>query len=287
VDEAATAAAEDLTAIAERDPAAGGSWRLVLDTYSSYQAVCGYRVANAVLHGDAVAAADLATRSLARRISEDAKARTGVEIHPAARIGRRFVLDHATGTVIGETAELGDDCYILQGVILGATGIAANPTGKRHPTIGSRVEIGAFARLLGPITIGDNCMIGPSAVVVTDLPAGSCLRLVNQCQVKSPHTGLEVFGVIPRPEGWIEIHGEDLAEADVTATDSSDRELVNLPVRVIERTQHRLTCHIRPGSLRPEDEPVLRLTNAAGERILLTQLGLVWRVLRRTARVSA
>ena len=107
---------------------------------------------------------------IARAISQWSKMWTGIEIHPGATIGRRLVIDHGTGIVIGETAEIGDDCLLYQGVTLGGTG---KDTGKRHPTIGNNVMIGAGAKVLGPLVIGDNSRIAAGAVVLSDIPSNS------------------------------------------------------------------------------------------------------------------
>lgn len=105
---------------------------------------------------------------LARVLSQITRFMTGVEIHPAAQIGRRFFIDHAMGVVIGETTIIGDDCVLYQGVTLGGTG---NESGKRHPTLGNNVMVGTGAKVLGNITIGDNVKIGGNSVVVKDVPA--------------------------------------------------------------------------------------------------------------------
>ncbi len=107
---------------------------------------------------------------LARWVSQLAKRRTGVEIHPAATIGRRLVIDHGTGIVIGATAEIGDDCLLYQNVTLGGTGAHK---GKRHPTLGNNVMVGAGAKVLGPFKVGDNARIAANAVVLTEVPPNS------------------------------------------------------------------------------------------------------------------
>ena len=107
-------------------------------------------------------------RSLARVLSQITRHITGVEIHPAAQIGKHFFIDHAMGVVIGETAIVGDNCVLYQGVTLGGTG---NETGKRHPTLGNNVLIGAGTKVLGPVYIGDNARIGAGSVVLCNLPA--------------------------------------------------------------------------------------------------------------------
>ena len=104
---------------------------------------------------------------LARWLSQRAKRRTGVEIHPAATIGRRLVIDHGTGIVIGETAEIGDDCLLYQGVTLGGTG---KDVGKRHPTLGNNVMVGSGAKVLGPFKVGDNARIAANSVVLREVP---------------------------------------------------------------------------------------------------------------------
>ena len=107
---------------------------------------------------------------LARAISQRSRRRTGIEIHPGATIGRRLVIDHGMGIVIGETAEIGDDCLIYHGVTLGGTG---KDVGKRHPTIGNNVLIGTGAKVLGPIRVGDNSRIAANSVVLKEIPEDS------------------------------------------------------------------------------------------------------------------
>lgn len=107
---------------------------------------------------------------IARFISQASRRRTGIEIHPGAKIGKRLVIDHGMGIVIGETAEIGDDCLLYHGVTLGGTG---KETGKRHPTIGNNVLIGTGAKVLGPFTVGDNCRIAANSVVLGEVPPNS------------------------------------------------------------------------------------------------------------------
>jgi serine O-acetyltransferase len=154
---------EDLTAAQERDPAARNVGRgEILLTYGGVQALLAHRVAHAM---DEVGV-PLAPRMLANVM----KVVTGIEIHPAARIGRGLFIDHGSGVVIGETAEVGDDVTMYQGVTLGGTGFAR---GKRHPTVGDEVMIGSGAKLLGPIDVGPRSKIGANSVVIHDVPANS------------------------------------------------------------------------------------------------------------------
>ncbi len=152
---------ETLRAYQRRDPAARGKLEILL-LYSGVHATLYYRLAH-WFHRHQLC-------FLARCISQWARFWTGIEIHPGATIGRRLVIDHGTGIVIGETAEIGDDVLIYQGVTLGGTG---KDVGKRHPTIGNNVMVGAGARVLGPITIHDNVRIAAGAVVLQDVPEGA------------------------------------------------------------------------------------------------------------------
>jgi serine O-acetyltransferase len=152
---------EDIAAVLERDPAARSKLEIVL-LYSGLHALWWYRIHHWMWkHG---------WRFLARTLSQLARWLTGVEIHPGATIGRRFFIDHGMGVVIGETAEVGDDVTLYQGVTLGGTTLNR---GKRHPTIGNGVVIGGGAKILGNIHIGDNCRIGAGSVVLRNVPTDS------------------------------------------------------------------------------------------------------------------
>ena len=154
---------EDLTAAQERDPAARTVGRTeMLLTYGGVQALLSHRISHA-LHDSGI---PLAPRFLANVT----KVVTGIEIHPAARIGRGLFIDHGSGVVIGETAAVGDDVTMYQGVTLGGTGFAR---GKRHPTVGHEVMIGAGSKLLGPIDVGERSKIGANSVVIHDVPPNS------------------------------------------------------------------------------------------------------------------
>src|ERR671932_173697 len=153
----------DLTAAQERDPAARTLGRLeILLTYGGVQALLSHRVAHA-LHEAGIPLAPHA-------IAYASKAATGVEIHPAARIGDSLFIDHGTGVVIGETAEIGDNVTLYQGVTLGGTGFQR---GKRHPTVEDDVVVGSGAKLLGPIRVGRGAKVGANSVVIHDVPPNS------------------------------------------------------------------------------------------------------------------
>ena len=164
---------EDIAAVRERDPAARGAVEIFL-LYPGLRAVRMHRRANWCFRHN--------LRFLARYISQRAVRKTGIEIHPGATIGRRLFIDHGSGVVIGETAEIGDDVTIYQGVTLGGTG---KDVGKRHPTIGNNVLIGSGAKVLGPFKVGDNSKIAAGATVLREIPpnctaVGVPARVVKQ-----------------------------------------------------------------------------------------------------------
>lgn len=152
---------QDLQAVFDRDPAATSRLEVIL-TYAGFHALLAYRVAHWLkIHG---------VPFLPRLISQLARWLTGIEIHPSAKIGTGFFIDHGMGVVIGETAEIGDSVTLFQGVTLGGTG---KERGKRHPTIGNHVVVGAGAKILGAIKVGDNVKIGANSVVLKNVPANS------------------------------------------------------------------------------------------------------------------
>lgn len=152
---------EEIALIKEKDPAARSSIEIFF-LYSGFKAIRSYRRAHKLYLKKHY--------FLARWISERARRRTGIEIHPGATIGKGLFIDHGTGVVIGETVEIGDNCLIYQGVTLGGTG---KDKGKRHPTLGNNVMVGSGAKVLGPLYIGDNAKIASGAVVLSNVPANS------------------------------------------------------------------------------------------------------------------
>jgi serine O-acetyltransferase len=180
----------DVRAAQERDPAAAGvSAPGILAAWPGVHALLAHRVAHAL--------ASAGVPVLPRLIAYASRTLTGVEIHPSARIGRGLFIDHGMGVVIGETAEIGEDVTLYQGVTLGGTGFAC---GKRHPTVQDNVTIGSGANLLGPITIGHGAKIGANAVVINDVPPNSTV-------VGNPGHPVRVDG--RRPEGpdadWVHL----------------------------------------------------------------------------------
>ena len=153
---------EDIEVVFERDPAARSTWE-VLTCYPGLHALVWHRVVVNRLWR-------FGARWLARWLAHWSRWLTGIEIHPGANIGRRVFIDHGMGIVIGETAEIGDDCTLYHGVTLGGT---SWNKGKRHPTLGRSVVVGAGAKILGPLLIGDGAKVGSNAVVVRDVPPGA------------------------------------------------------------------------------------------------------------------
>jgi len=197
----------DVAAARDRDPAAQGvSTFEILTGWAGVQALLAHRVAHALLE----AGVPLAPRGIAYLT----RAVTGIEIHPAAKVGPEFFIDHGSGVVVGETAEIGRRVTLYQGVTLGGTGFQR---GKRHPTLGDNVTVGSGAKLLGPISVGDGAKVGANTVVVEDVPPGSTV-------VGNPGHPVRVEG--RRVEGpdadWIHLP-DPIAEAIKTLSERISR----------------------------------------------------------------
>ena len=164
---------QDLQAVFDRDPAATSTLEVIL-TYAGFHALLAYRISHRLK--------SMGVPFFPRAISQLARWLTGVEIHPSAKIGTGFFIDHGMGVVIGETAEIGDYVTLFQGVTLGGTG---KERGKRHPTLGNHVVVGAGAKILGGITIGDNVKIGANSVVLKNVAANSTVIGVPGRVIKS------------------------------------------------------------------------------------------------------
>lgn len=178
---------EDIRVVFDRDPAARTFFE-VLTTYPGLHAIVLHRLAHRLWHWG--------LKWLARLLAHFARWITGVEIHPGAQIGRRVFIDHGMGVVIGETAEIGDDCTLYHGVTLGGT---SWQKGKRHPTLERGVIIGAGAKVLGPITLGEGSKVGSNAVVVKDVPAGATAvgipARILETALASPETAFSAYAV--------------------------------------------------------------------------------------------
>ncbi len=186
---------ENIRVVFDRDPAARSTLEVVT-CYPGFHALTLHIVAHGLWLRD--------WKLLARIVSHASRFLTGIEIHPGATIGRRVFIDHGMGTVIGEHAVIGDECSLYQGITLGGLGLASKP-GKRHPTLGKGVVIGAGAKIIGPIEIGDDAKIGPNAVVIKDVPAGATMvanlarmvdKSVDQQRIeKAEQLGFSAYGV--------------------------------------------------------------------------------------------
>lgn len=182
---------DDVKAVKERDPAAKNTAEILL-TYSGLHAVLMYRVSHKLYQKKRF--------TTARILSQTARFFTGIEIHPGATIGKGLFIDHGSGVVIGETAEIGDNCTLYQGVTLGGTG---KDTGKRHPTLGNNVLVGSGAKVLGPFKVGDNSKIAANAVVLKEVPPNSTAvgipaKIVKSGGTKIPQNDLDQIH-IPDP----------------------------------------------------------------------------------------
>ena len=189
---------EDIAIVKEKDPAARSSFEILL-TYSGLKAVRSYRRAHWFYH------------TIARIISQRARHKTGIEIHPGAQIGKGLFIDHGMGVVIGETTIIGDNCLLYQGVTLGGTG---KDKGKRHPTLGDNVMVGAGAKVLGPINIGNNVKVAANAVVLKDIPD-------NCTAVGVPARIARMAGQKVQQQDLDQIHIPDLTMEDITMLKSA------------------------------------------------------------------
>ena len=199
-----------LAAYQRRDPAARSKQEIFL-LYPGVHAVLYHRVAHWLYKHE--------LHFLARCVSQWSRCWTGIEIHPGATIGRRLVIDHGMGIVIGETAEIGDDCLIYQGVTLGGTG---KDSGKRHPTIGNNVLIGSGAKVLGPFRVGDNARIASGAVVLREVPP-NC-------------TAVGVPAQIARQKGVKPVYYADCVD-QVDVKDPVEADIVGLAQRICQLEQ--------------------------------------------------
>ncbi|MGN6669572.1 MAG: serine O-acetyltransferase [Trinickia sp.] len=222
---------EDIATIRERDPAARSAWE-VLTCYPGLHALVFHRLAHRCW---------LARRHwLARFISQLARFLTGIEIHPGATIGRRVFIDHGMGVVVGETAEIGDDCTIYQGVTLGGTSLTRGS--KRHPTLARGVVVGAGAKVLGGFTVGEDAKIGSNAVVNKPVPAG-CTAVGNPARVIKPadpqrspeHAAFFAYGITPNAEDPVSLALHGLIDHA-----SNEKQRVDEIVAALERLGARL-----------------------------------------------
>ena len=233
---------EDIAAIMERDPAARSKLEVVL-CYPGFHAIALHRLANAVWRRGWII--------LARVISHVGRFLTDIEIHPGATIGRRFFVDHGSGAVIGETAEIGEDVTLYQGVTLGGTSLEP---GKRHPTIGNCVVIGSGAQVLGPITVHEGARIGANAVVLKDVPAGVTM------------VGIPAKPVLPRTSSEKpEFHAYGTPNADLPDPVAKAVEGLLAEIAALQARLTELEAQTQPGSSDPATDQAEKDSRPAGE----------------------
>ncbi len=210
---------EEIDVIRERDPAIHSNWEAFL--YPSFKVMLSYRRAHRLyLKGHYF---------WARWVSQRAARRTGIEIHPGAEIGNRFFIDHGTGVIIGETTVIGENCTLYQGVTLGGTG---KDHGKRHPTLGNNVLVGAGAKVLGPFTIGDNSRVGAGSVVLEEVPANSTV-------VGVPGRVVRRRDDLSHPQDELDqVHFPDPLLAEINALELDNDRLQ----KRIEDLEYQITC---------------------------------------------
>ena len=245
---------EDIYSVFDRDPAARNVFE-VLTAYPGIHAVLFHRLNHALWR--------LGLKWLARFLSAITRWLTGIEIHPGAKIGRRFFIDHGMGVVIGETAEIGDDCTLYQGVTLGGT---SWNKGKRHPTLGNNVVIGAGAKVLGPFKVGDNARIGSNSVVIKEVPANATVVGVPGRVVEAGAATEEVRREIARKLGF-DAYGAtpDLPDPEAHAINQMLDHIHALDRTVRQLCQTLREAGIEPGELRLPELNGCALHSAASQ----------------------
>lgn len=306
----------DIENLAKNDPAAGqtkNKEKYVWESYKGLKAIMYYRIANHLLNfetnclitnsSSAFSTDEDYTiihdymRMQARRLSERAATETTIEINPAAQIGKGFVIDHGVGTkvapgiakfstVIGETCIIGDNCTLLNSVLLGAavineasTGKDGVAKGKRHPTLGNKVTVCAGVRILGDIKVGDNVTIGPCCVITKDVPAGYNVTIVNQLQysrpndksTEKPKENKPAFHGVTKWKGALKLFGDNLSACElsiVTFDDGVEGDVEGLNVSVIEKTENEILFRIDVKEIPALDNYSLRIRTPSYEYIL-------------------
>jgi len=234
---------DDLLALKEKDPAAC-KLDYIFKSYLSFRAVVGYRIGHTIYCEQRIETDK--RKQIARRISEEVKVETQIEIHPAAQIGKRFIIDHGVGVVIGETTIIGNDCYILQGVIIGSRGIAYNKPGKRHPTIGNNVQIGGGVRVLGAIDIGDNVIINPNCVVTSNVPANTIVSISNQMQISynKNRKHVLIYGIVPKENDEFEVYGRNISELVLYFIDENTNIVNDIKVEILSINKEKICAKV-------------------------------------------
>jgi len=224
-----------------------------LPTFDSFESVMYYRISNTLYYCKSINKELRVETALA--ISEEAKVKTGIFIHPAAKIGERFVIDYGVGTVIGDTCKIGDDCYMLQGVILGSKNIKDNISGKKdHPIIGKNVVIAAFARIVGDVKIGDDAVINPHCIITQDVPEKTEVVITNQLQLCTPplKEKIKIYGIVPENGGIFSIYGTNFTNPSLSLVDENQEEIKEIECSIISNDAKFIKCKL---SLKDKIDP--------------------------------
>jgi serine O-acetyltransferase len=244
---------DDIRSVFERDPAARSTLEVLL-TYPGLHAVWIHRLSHRLWRWH--------LKLLARLLSQLARWLTGIEIHPGATIGKRFFIDHGMGVVIGETAEIDDDCTLYHGVTLGGT---SWEKAKRHPTLGKNVVVGAGAKILGPITIGDNARVGSNSVVVKDVPAGATVvGIPGRIVLAKDDVNSEKRRAMAEKIGF-DAYGQHHGQLPDPVTQALDRILDHLHAvdDRLESLDRALQSGPKKGENRGKEDEVIALASAA------------------------
>lgn len=306
----------DIINLADNDPAAattGNRTKYVWEAYKGLKAVMYYRIANHLLdfeHNCLMTQSSLTTeedvemmkdymRLQARRISERAAMETTIEINPAAQIGKGFVIDHGTGTkvapgesqfstVIGETCVIGENCTLLNSVLLGAavinqasSGEEGVAKGQRHPTLGNHVTVCAGVRILGNVKVGDNVTIGPCCVITTDIPAGYNVTIVNQLQYSRPTLEYEseeheakpaIYG-LTLDRNMLKLFGSNLEGCTLSVVvfnKDQETEVGGLSVKELEKSSNAISFAVEVQGILKPTRFSLKISTPTYEYILIT-----------------
>jgi serine O-acetyltransferase len=211
----------DAEFVAQKDPSLTSIQEVIDSKTNSLLATFLYRIANFFYYAN-VTTDQSKTKTVCRQLMEHCLLLTAIDIHPGAKIGDKFFIDHGHGVVIGETCEIGERCNLFNGVILGSKNVVKAPKGKRHPTLKNNVTVCAGAKILGDITIGNNVFVSPSAVVLDDVEDNQKVLIVNQLQITKqdtfsylPSQKMVIYGIVPKFKNTISILGEGFYNPNV------------------------------------------------------------------------
>lgn len=219
------------------------AYKIILESSSAFRAVMYFRISHSIYYYPDIVS-ESTKKNLATKIFDEGKSKTQIEIHPGAKIGKRFVIDHGINTVIGDSVIIGADCYISHGVTLGSKNIINKSIERGHPVIGNNVQIGGFVRIFGSIRIGDNVCISPCCIITEDIPSNCNVLIVNQLQLLkysevTESKKVRIYGIVPNNVG-IFLYGSNLESVDVELVDKNMNKIEKLNAVIVERNQDYL-----------------------------------------------